>query len=134
MSVGDDATVRIWDFFLYKEERIIKGHGWDVKCVDWHPRSSLICTGAKDNLTKLWDPRSGGCLATLYGHKNTVTKCKWNANGNWLLTGSRDQLIKMYDIRTMRELCTLKVSLTQSPLALMKTSILAMNSAKWLQT
>jgi len=23
---------------------------------------------------QLWDPRTGGCLSTLYGHKNTVTK------------------------------------------------------------
>ena len=74
--------------------------GWDVKCVQWHPRSSVICSGSKDNLVKvrkykiqiilqidstyirntklvnqqLWDPRTGGCLSTLYGHKNTVTK------------------------------------------------------------
>ena len=57
---------------------------------------------------QLWDPRTGGCLSTLYGHKNTVTKVAWNDNGNWLLTSSRDQLIKLYDIRAMKELCSLK--------------------------
>lgn len=57
---------------------------------------------------QLWDPRTGSCLSTLYGHKNTVTKVAWNDNGNWLLTSSRDQLIKLYDIRAMRELCSLK--------------------------
>ena len=56
----------------------------------------------------MWDPRTGGCLSTLYGHKNTVTKVAWNDNGNWLLTSSRDQLIKLYDIRAMKELCSLK--------------------------
>lgn len=86
----------------------MEGHGWDVKCVQWHPRSSVICSGSKDNLVKLWDPRSGSCLSTLYGHKNTVTKVSWNDNGNWLLTASRDQLIKLYDIRAMKELCSLK--------------------------
>ena len=59
-------------------------------------------------LRQLWDPRTGGCLSTLYGHKNTVTKVAWNDNGNWLLTSSRDQLIKLYDIRAMKELCSLK--------------------------
>lgn len=86
----------------------MEGHGWDVKCVQWHPRSSVICSGSKDNLVKLWDPRTGSCLSTLYGHKNTVTKVSWNDNGNWLLTASRDQLIKLYDIRAMKELCSLK--------------------------
>ena len=57
---------------------------------------------------KLWDPRQGGCLSTLYGHKSTVTKVAWSPNGNWLLTGSRDQMIKMYDVRSMKELCSLK--------------------------
>ena len=59
-------------------------------------------------IVQLWDPRTGSCLSTLYGHKNTVTKVAWNDNGNWLLTSSRDQLIKLYDIRAMKELCSLK--------------------------
>jgi len=111
-SCGDDASVRIWDWAKHTEERVLEGHpdghGWDVKCVAWHPRSSVICSGSKDNLVKLWDPRSAKLLSTLYGHKNTVTKVAWNDNGNWLLTASRDQLIKLYDIRAMKELCSLR--------------------------
>jgi WD40 repeat protein len=103
-----DTQVRVWDWATHREEKLLEGHGWDVKCVQWHPRSSVICSGSKDNLVKLWDPRSGSCLSTLYGHKNTVTKVSWNDNGNWLLTASRDQLIKLYDIRAMKELCSLK--------------------------
>jgi polyadenylation factor subunit 2 len=41
------------------------GHGWDVKCVKWHPTKGLICSGGKDSLVKFWDPRIGKCLATL---------------------------------------------------------------------
>jgi len=108
VSCGDDSTVRVWDWAQKTEEQVLEGHGWDVKCVQWHPRSSVIASGSKDNLVKLWDPRSGSVLSTLYGHKNTVTKLTWNQNGNWLLTASRDQVIKLYDIRTMKELCSLK--------------------------
>jgi polyadenylation factor subunit 2 len=52
VSCGDDATVRIWDWATHSEERILEGHGWDVKCVQWHPRSSVICSGSKDNLVR----------------------------------------------------------------------------------
>ena len=41
------------------------GHGWDVRCVDWHPQKGLLASGSKDNTVKLWDPRSGQCLKTL---------------------------------------------------------------------
>ena len=53
VSCGDDATVRVWDWAGHREERVLEGHGWDVKCVQWHPRSSVICSGSKDNLVKV---------------------------------------------------------------------------------
>merc|ERR1712091_842944 len=37
-SCADDGTVRVWDWELFKEERILAGHGWDVKTCDWHPQ------------------------------------------------------------------------------------------------
>ncbi|CAK9136492.1 unnamed protein product [Ilex paraguariensis] len=80
------------------------GHGWDVKSVDWHPTKSLLVSGGKDNLVKLWDAKSGRELCSFHGHKNTVLCVKWNQNGNWMLTASKDQIIKLYDIRAMKEL------------------------------
>ncbi|KAJ3359130.1 WD repeat-containing protein 33, partial [Kappamyces sp. JEL0680] len=64
----------------------------------------LLGSGSKDNLAKLWDPKSGKNIATLHGHKNTVMQMQWNANGNWLVTACRDQLVRVYDIRTMKEM------------------------------
>ncbi|KAF6145395.1 hypothetical protein GIB67_034165 [Kingdonia uniflora] len=82
----------------------LQGHGWDVKSVDWHPTKSLLVSGGKDNLVKLWDTKSGRELSSFHGHKNTVLCVKWNENGNWVLTASKDQIIKLYDIRAMKEL------------------------------
>lgn len=107
-SGSDDSTIRIWDFQEAREERMLTGHGWDVKCVDWHPYKGLIASGGKDNLIKLWDPRSGSELTTLHGHKNTILGLSWNRNGNWLLAGSRDQVLRIYDVRTMKELQSFK--------------------------
>ena len=56
VSCRDDSTVRVWDWARKAEEQVLEGHGWDVKCVQWHPRSSVIASGSKDNLVKLWDP------------------------------------------------------------------------------
>lgn len=86
---------------------MLTGHGWDVKCIAWHPTKGIIGSGSKDNLAKIWDPKSGKSLATLHGHKNTIMQIEWNKNGNWLLTACRDQLVRLYDIRTMKEVYVL---------------------------
>lgn len=65
-SCSDDGTVKIFNFLDGKEERVLSGHGWDVKCIDWHPTKGLLASGSKDNLVKLWDPKSGNSLANLY--------------------------------------------------------------------
>uniref|UniRef100_A0A1I8B9Z6 WD_REPEATS_REGION domain-containing protein n=1 Tax=Meloidogyne hapla TaxID=6305 RepID=A0A1I8B9Z6_MELHA len=107
---SDDATARVWDFARCNEERVLRGHGADVRSVDWHPTKALIATGSRDSQqpVKLWDAKTGQCLATLHDHKNSVMAVQWNKNGNWLLTGSRDHVIKLYDVRMMKEVQTFR--------------------------
>jgi len=104
-SCSDDGTVRIWDFQKCLEERVLRGHGSDVKCCDWHPVKGIVVSGSKDNQQpiKLWDPRNGTVLMTIHAHKSTVMDCRWNKNGNWLVTASRDHLLKLFDIRNLKE-------------------------------
>ena len=68
------------------------GHNWGVKNCEWHPTKSLIASGSKDCMVKLWDPRSGDCLSTLHGHKGPVQVTRWSPNGNWLLSTSKDKV------------------------------------------
>ncbi|CDH93484.2 pre-mRNA 3' end processing protein pfs-2 [Caenorhabditis elegans] len=107
-TASDDGTARVWDFARYTEERVLRGHGAEVRCIDWHPTKGLIATGSRDTQqpVKIWDPKSGSCLATLQEHKSSVMAVEFNKNGNWLLTGGRDHLVKMYDIRMMKEMRT----------------------------
>ena len=113
--------VQVWDFATCTTERVLTGHGGDVKSADWHPRQALIASGSKDSLikvgpclhvagsrtyivlpvcqltsthTQIWDAKSDSTLATLHGHNNMVSVVQWNANGNWLLSAGRDQTCK----------------------------------------
>uniref|UniRef100_A0A6G1S5C4 pre-mRNA 3' end processing protein WDR33 n=1 Tax=Aceria tosichella TaxID=561515 RepID=A0A6G1S5C4_9ACAR len=106
VTCSDDSTVRLWDFQTCNEEAVLRGHGADVKSVDWHPTKSLLISGSKDNQqpVKLWDARTKRSLATIHAHKNAVTDVKWNKlNGNWLITSSRDHTIKLFDLRNLNQ-------------------------------
>lgn len=108
VTASDDSTMKLWSFEEAREESTLKGHGWDVKCVDWHPFKGLLASGSKDNLVKFWDPRTGTTLATYHGHKGTIQAVQWHKDGNIVATAARDQVVKLYDIRAMGELHTLK--------------------------
>jgi polyadenylation factor subunit 2 len=136
--------VRIWSFAESRVESVltgtffenyvysrvnylprITGHGWDVKCVEWHPTKGLLVSGSKDNQIKFWDPRTGAALSTLYAilhfpisistnfmsrhqHKNTIQVLSWSPNGNLVASASRNQTIRVFDIRAMKEFRVLK--------------------------
>jgi polyadenylation factor subunit 2 len=101
-SASDDGTIKIFDFREAREERTLTGHGWDVRVAQWHKHHSLIASGGKDNLIKLWDPRDKRCT-TLHIHKNTILCMQWTPNGESILTGGKDQMIKMFNLRAMKE-------------------------------
>jgi polyadenylation factor subunit 2 len=109
VTASDDSTLKIFDFGRGEEESILTGHGWDAKSVDWHPTKGLLVSGSKDHLVKLWDPRTGRCLTTLHGHKNTITKTLFEkVRGQCLATSARDQTARVFDLRMMRDICLLK--------------------------
>ncbi|KAJ1305058.1 hypothetical protein OPQ81_000098 [Rhizoctonia solani] len=109
VTASDDSTLKVFDFAGGVAEMTLSGHGWDAKTCDWHPTKGLIASGSKDHLIKLWDPRSGRCLSTLHGHKNTVTKVMFErVNGMCLATGGRDNTARIFDLRMMRDICLIR--------------------------
>ncbi|KAG5653956.1 hypothetical protein H0H81_009073 [Sphagnurus paluster] len=107
-TASDDSSVRIWSFQESRVESTLTGHGWDVKCVEWHPTKGLLVSGSKDNQIKFWDPRTGTVLSTLHQHKNTIQALSWSPNGNMVASASRDQTVRVFDIRAMKEYRVLK--------------------------
>ncbi|VBB86965.1 Putative polyadenylation factor subunit 2 [Podospora comata] len=109
VTASDDSTLKIFDFAAAASEQTLTGHGWDAKSCDWHPTKGLIVSGSKDHLVKLWDPRTGRCLTTLHGHKNTITKTSFEkVRGQCLATSARDQTARVFDLRMMRDIVLLR--------------------------
>jgi WD40 repeat protein len=62
---GDDGAIKVWTFGEAREDKVLSGHGWDVRSLEWHPSKGLIVSGSKDLLVKFWDPRMGKDISTL---------------------------------------------------------------------
>ncbi|KAK6201391.1 polyadenylation factor I subunit 2 [Scheffersomyces amazonensis] len=110
LTCGDDSTIKIWNFNNGQEERTLTGHHWEVKSADWHSNLGLIVSGSKDNLVKLWDPRSATCVSTLHGFKHTVNKTRFQPTGTKRLLAavSRDRSCRIFDLRTMKDIIVLR--------------------------
>ncbi|OCK76530.1 WD40 repeat-like protein [Lepidopterella palustris CBS 459.81] len=109
VTCSDDATLKIFDFAGGTEESVLTGHGWEAKAVDWHPTKGLLVSGSKDHQVKLWDPRTGRCLTTLHGHKNTISKTLFEpTQGHLLATCARDHTARIFDLRMMRDVLLLR--------------------------
>ena len=108
-SASDDGTLKVWDTAESLCTAVLKGHGWDVRCCQWHPFMSLIVSGGKDNLLKMWDVRQKKNTATLHIHKNTILCLKIKKNFPYaFVSGGKDQLLKHTDIRTHKTFTTYK--------------------------
>lgn len=105
-TCSDDGSVKIWSFASMANEHTFAGrnaHGWDVKCVDWHPSLGLLASGSKDNTMRMWDPRERKLLTTVHAFKNTVTKTKFQPTGgqNLLAATCRDNTAHVFDLRML---------------------------------
>ena len=109
VTACDDASLKIYNFAADRAESVLTGHNWDAKSVDWHRSKGLLASGSKDHQVKLWDPRTGRCLTTLHGHKNTISKVAFDLHkGSLLATCARDQTARLFDLRMMRDVCLLR--------------------------
>ncbi|CAI5757336.1 unnamed protein product [Candida verbasci] len=114
VTCGDDSNLKIWNFNNGKEERQLTGHHWEVKSCDWHPSLGLIVSGSKDNLIKLWDPRSSNAISTIHGFKHTVNTTRFQPCGTSRLIASvsRDRSCRIFDLRTMKDMIVIRDSET----------------------
>lgn len=62
--------------------------------------STRVITGSFDKSAKIWDPSTGECLATLWGHTGEVVAAQFNGKADLAVTGSMDHTAKLYDTGT----------------------------------
>jgi len=88
----------------FKNDKIDKpihtftGHTKEVSYLAWSPDDTMLLTCANDNMIKLWDINTGGCIRTVSKHTKAATACAWFPDGKHFITGSLDKNIFLLDL------------------------------------
>lgn len=83
-------------------------HSDAVTFIAFSPDGRRIASGSYDNIVKLWDPKTGVCMATLEGHSGWVPSVAFSPNSRYMTSRSFDDTIKLWDLTTGACMTTLK--------------------------
>jgi WD40 repeat protein len=62
------------------------------------PTGDILASGSVERVVKLWDIRSGDCLATFAGHEYPILSLSFSPDGDRLVSGSGDTTLMIWDI------------------------------------
>ncbi len=82
------------------ELTILKGHSKEVTAVALSPDGTRALSGAFDNTLRLWDTRSGVCLAILEGHTKRFNSVAFSADTARALSGAGDGELRIWDTKS----------------------------------
>jgi WD40 repeat protein len=99
-SVGDDATLRIWDAAT-GQHRVLTGHTGPVSGVAVAPDGTWLATTSDDTTVRVWNAATGQ-HRTLVGHSEPVSGVVIAPDGTWLATAGDDGTVRIWDAITGR--------------------------------
>lgn len=103
VTVGEDATLRVWAPRTSAQTAIIQGHGFHeagINALALHEDNTLALTGGQDNNAYLSNLSTGKAKACFAGHNDGVEDVAWAPHNPWAITGSLDGRVGIWDLNT----------------------------------
>ena len=96
-TIGNDLHI----FNVFTEQKIatVQGHSERLECVAYSPDGSLLASGGKDNVIRVWSTsRPRPARFTFRAHSDTVLALDFNPDGRRLLSRSYDGTLKVWNV------------------------------------
>ena len=78
----------------------LQGHLDAVECIDWNNEGTLLSSGSRDKIARVWDTRNGRLELQLNGHHDFVTCVSMSPKGKRIATAGRDETVRIWDLQT----------------------------------
>jgi WD40 repeat protein len=99
---SQDGQIRVFDTLRFNEVSSIKAHKDGTTAVMFHPfDNSMLLTGGKDALLKVWKWSSSELIAEIPAHNYVIYDIISVNNGDNFITSSRDKTIKIWNTKNL---------------------------------
>jgi WD40 repeat protein/serine/threonine protein kinase len=90
--------------------KTVSAHTGRVICVAFSPDGKFLATGAGDGeyTAKVWNLKTGDCLATCFGHKSHIYHVSFDQDSSRLLTASADRTGRMWEVNSGKQIFVLE--------------------------
>ena len=86
---------------IFMEPRFtLQGHLDAVECIDWSKDGTMISSGSRDKIVRVWNTLNGHLELQLLGHQDFVTCLSISPDGKTLASGGRDETVRIWDLQT----------------------------------
>jgi WD40 repeat protein len=97
LTPSNDRNVVIWNADTLQEVLRVRGDDIGVRSAAFSPASDRIVIGGDSHSAHILSASDGHEIATLEGHKNTISTVAYSPDGRFLVTGSWDDTAKIWD-------------------------------------
>ncbi|XP_078432059.1 stomatal cytokinesis defective / SCD1 protein (SCD1) isoform X2 [Wolffia australiana] len=103
VSGSDDHSVIVWDKHVFQPLEELKGHNAPVSCIRMLSGDRVL-SASHDGTVKMWDVRTGNCLATVGRSLSAVLCMEYEDTTGILAVAGRDTVVNIWDIRAGRQM------------------------------
>lgn len=91
---------------------MLEGHTESVFSVKSGKNQRTLVSGSGDKSVRLWDAKTGRCLAVLRGHTNEILCVAWSTDQRRVLSASTDKTLRLWDVETGSCVCIFEGHMT----------------------